>query len=235
MHWLINRCHYHKSFGEWESMHGQRRQVQIFNLARMCVATYSSLNHLLSPLQLTEISSVTSIPPGILLQAFITNIHATGLNLQVLGYFDGTVDEFHLGKEPTAYKVGKKVKARVLYDHSSSPPKFALSLLDHVVQLRPRLISGSTATVPEAYPIGTVLEAVKVLRVEPERGLTAEVAESVEGFVHVSSNILLFIDLSSFFLSDLSSFGRSFAITFFDWSMETGIYTSCPRNRLFSF
>lgn len=179
-------------------MHGQRRQVQIFNLTRMCVATYFSLDHLLSRLQLTEISSVASIPPGILLQALITNVHTTGLNLQVLGYFDGTVDEFHLGKEPTAYKVGKKVKARVLYDHSSSPPKFALSLLDHVVQLRPRLIPGSAETVLEAFPVGTVLEAVKVLRVEPERGLTAEVSEGVEGFVHVSSKISSFHRLVKF-------------------------------------
>lgn len=172
-------------------MQSQRGQVQIFNLTRMCVVINSLLDHLLSSLQLKEISSVTSILPGMLLQALITNAQTTGLNLQVLGYFHGTVDEFHLGEDANAHKVGKKVKARVLYEYPSSSPKFALTLLDHVVQLRPRLIPGGTKqTILEAYPVGTALEAVKVLRVEPERGLIVEVTENVKGFIHVSAQFL---------------------------------------------
>jgi len=101
------------------------------------------------------------------------------------------VDEFHLDQEPSLYKVGKKVKARVLYDYSSSPPKFSLSLSEHAIKLTSRLIRDGeiNKTVLEVYPVGTILEAVKILRVETERGLTAEVSPGVEGFIHVSSHI----------------------------------------------
>ncbi|KAF9527766.1 hypothetical protein CPB83DRAFT_376457 [Crepidotus variabilis] len=138
---------------------------------------------------LSEISSVTSVLPGTLVQGLITNVHNTGLNLQVLGFFDGTIDQFHLDKAGSSYKVGKKVKARVLYDHSSSPPKFALSLADHIIKLGSRLKkigNGQLVSLGEAFPIGTILEAAKVLRVESERGLIAEIEPGVEGFVHIS-------------------------------------------------
>ncbi|KAF8973590.1 hypothetical protein BDZ97DRAFT_1751613 [Flammula alnicola] len=140
---------------------------------------------------LSEISSVTSVLPGTLVQALITSVHPNGLNLQVLGFFEGTIDELHLGQEAKEYKLGKKVKARILYDYSSSPPKFALTLADHVVRLTPRLLPGKAEPaqgrgVQELYPVGTTLEAVNVLRLEAERGLIVEIEPGVEGFVHIS-------------------------------------------------
>ena len=86
-------------------------------------------------LQLSEITSVTSILPGALVQSLITAVVPSGLNLQILGYFEGTVDQVHLypGKK---YKIGQKVKARIVYDISgTSPPKFALALVDHIIAL----------------------------------------------------------------------------------------------------
>jgi rRNA biogenesis protein RRP5 len=143
--------------------------------------------------QLSEISSATSVLPGTLVQGLITNVHTSGLNIQVLGYFDGTIDEYHIGEESSAFKIGRKVRARVIYDYSSSPPRFALSLTGHVTRLTPRLIRDDETeeSVRETYPVGTILEAVKVLRVEPERGLAAEISENVQGFVHVSSSTSL--------------------------------------------
>ncbi len=140
--------------------------------------------------QLTEISSVTSVVPGALVQSLITAIQPDGLILQVLGYFDGTVDQFHLlpGDPEGHYKVGQKIKARVLYDISpSTPPRFALSSADHVVKYTSKTSSSSDATADlrEAYPIGTALGAVKVTRVESERGLIVDVGSGIQGFVHV--------------------------------------------------
>jgi rRNA biogenesis protein RRP5 len=111
-------------------------------------------------------------------------VHDNGLNLQVLGYFEGTVDKFHL-RHDASYKVGKKVKARVLYDFSLTPPKFALSLADHVLALDVRHVEDMT--MEEAYPVGTIVESVKVSRTELERGLIVEVGDQpkLEGFVHV--------------------------------------------------
>ncbi|KAE9408289.1 U3 snoRNP-associated protein Rrp5 [Gymnopus androsaceus JB14] len=121
---------------------------------------------------LTEIGNVSSVLPGTLVQTLITAVHPTGFNLQVLGFFDGTVDEFHLPRKMTekSHKVGKKVKARVLYYLPSTPPKLALSLNEHVVGL----------TNCKAYPIGTLVNDVK------ERGLTVRLDSEIDGFVHIS-------------------------------------------------
>ena len=156
-----------------------------------------------------------------------------GLNLQVLGFFDGTIDQLHLEKQPSAYKIGKKVKARILYDFSSSPPKFALALADHVVKLGPRLVAEKTEGVQQLYPIGTVVEAVKVLRTEAERGLMVELAPGVEGFVHVRTGPFLLETEFIFFSPDISYLGRSRSISVEFWSMETRFNTPCSCHWIF--
>jgi rRNA biogenesis protein RRP5 len=136
---------------------------------------------------------VTSILPGELVQCLITNVSSLGLNVQVLGYFDGTVDEYHLppGDPADKFKAGKKVKARVLYEiPGTSPPRFALSLASHIISLEQKSISTGgdeeATSIEEAYSIGTTFDAVKIVRVEAERGLLVDVQEGVHGFVHVS-------------------------------------------------
>ena len=133
-----------------------------------------------------------------LVQSLVTAISPSGLNVQILGYYQGTVDQFHLlpGSVEDNYKVGQKVKARILYNVSqSTPPRFALSLAGHVISLTGKSAAGADdadgVALQEAYPVGTTLEAVKVVRVETERGLIVDVGSGVEGFVHVSVDMLL--------------------------------------------
>jgi rRNA biogenesis protein RRP5 len=135
---------------------------------------------------------VHSVVPGSLVSALITAIQPIGLNLQVLGFFNGTVDEFHLppGDVEENFKIGQKVKPRVLYDiGSSTPPRFALSLADHVVSLTSKSVDDSEGEkgtrLQEAFAVGAIVDPVKIVRVESERGLIAEVTPTVEGFVHV--------------------------------------------------
>lgn len=139
----------------------------------------------------SEVSSVTSILPGALVSCLVTAVLAWGLNVQLLGFFGGTLDLFHL---PSAdiedkYKVGQKIKARVLWDVDSNNPKtFALSVLPHVVHLGtdgPLVNKEKKQTVRETFPAGTVLDTVKVRRVESEWGLVCEGPNGVQGFVHV--------------------------------------------------
>lgn len=77
-----------------------------------------------------------------------------------------------------------QIKARILWDMiASEPRKFALSLLSHIIGLDiPRL---NKQAIQEAFPIGSTLEAVKVVRVEPDRGLVLEVQDGIHGYVHV--------------------------------------------------
>jgi len=137
---------------------------------------------------MTEISNVTSVLPGALVQSLITAVSDHGLRLQVLGYFDGTIDLHHIPtRDPSErYKVGQKVKARVLYElPATSPPKFALSLADHVLTLRTKQVEASQ--ISESYPIGTTLDKAKVVGVEGDHGVTVEVTPDVTGFVHVGA------------------------------------------------
>lgn len=135
---------------------------------------------------MAEVFNVASVLPGALTESLVTAVSDYGLKLQVLGYFDGTIDLHHLPtKNPSKkYKVGQKVKSRVLYQlPSASPPKFALSLADHVLNLQTKQAEGSH--MPVSYPIGTFLDSVKIVGVEGEHGVTAEITPDVTGFIHV--------------------------------------------------
>ncbi|KAL1677463.1 hypothetical protein EV122DRAFT_214020 [Schizophyllum commune] len=138
----------------------------------------------------TEVTNVAAVLPGTLVQSLITAASPTGLNLQVLGFFDGTIDEVHLRQgSSNDWNVGKKIKARVLYNYSDSPPKLALALNEHIIALDSRKIKNpdnSMTDFRERYPIGRTVENAKIVRVEPERGLIVQLEPGVEGFVHIS-------------------------------------------------
>ncbi|KAL5519222.1 RRP5 [Sanghuangporus vaninii] len=139
---------------------------------------------------LSEITNVSSLLPGALVRALVTATVPSGLVVQLLGSFDGTIDLYHLssGSSPSDFNVGKKIKARILYNVAgSSPPQFALSLNEHVISLDSiRRKTENQRSIQESFPIGTIVESVEVKRVEPERGLVVAVEAGVGGFVHIS-------------------------------------------------
>jgi len=99
------------------------------------------------------------------------------------------VDEYHLppGDPSDNFKAGKKVKARVLYEiPGTSPPRFAR----HIISLEHKSINTEgdeeVTSIEGVYPVGTTLDAVKIVKVEAERGLLVDLQECVQGFVHVS-------------------------------------------------
>ncbi|CAE6479265.1 unnamed protein product [Rhizoctonia solani] len=177
--------------------------VKLSENKRLC--TLSTKSDAVQNASLTEATSAHALLPGALVSALVTAVVPSGLNLQVLGYFGGTIELFHLPGGTDSIKEGEKVKARILWDiPGSSPPRFALSLLPHVVQLKSpsiqpasikeskkskkkaELIPGDAPTLREAYPVGMVLEAVKVTRVESEWGLVCEATNGISAFVHIS-------------------------------------------------
>ena len=170
--------------------------TQFANSAASVSRSFAMYLILIWPPQITELNSVTSIVPGMLVQSLVTAVSSTGINVQVLGFFEGTVDPFHLppGPPEKSFKIGRKVKARVLYIIPSDPPRLALSLSDHVLKLVPRGVkvegaANSVSLLQDAFPVGTILAAVKVVRVEAERGLLVEVQSHTEGFIHVSLSL----------------------------------------------
>ncbi|KAF8445766.1 U3 snoRNP-associated protein Rrp5 [Boletus edulis BED1] len=158
--------------------------IKMSSNGRICTLTNDS--DVLASSSISEATNVASVLPGSLVQSLITAVVPGGLNLQILGFFDATADELHLPSTHSSLKVGKKVKARVLYDlPTTTPPRFVVTLAEHHIRLQPKSTSDGQA-LHTAFPVGTVLEAVTVRQVEAERGLLVEVQPGQEGFVHIS-------------------------------------------------
>ncbi|KAL4069766.1 hypothetical protein V8B97DRAFT_2051647 [Scleroderma yunnanense] len=174
-----------------EKLHvGRLIEVSVLRMAsngRTCTVT-DDLTTLVTS-SVSEVGNVTSVLPGMLVQSLVTAVNPSGLNLQILGFFDATADEYHQSLEQKAPKVGQRVKTRVLYNiPGTSPPQYAVTLREHHLSLRVKSFAGDSgeSSMMDAFPLGTTLGSVKVQRVEPERGLLTEVQPLLEGFVHIS-------------------------------------------------
>jgi rRNA biogenesis protein RRP5 len=95
------------------------------------------------------------------------------------------------------FKVGQKIKARVIWDSiGSTPKKFSLSMAKHILAMNSATVAGSEDAEEEdiatRFKVGKILEHVKVLRMDDEWGLTCEILEGdrkTSAFVHVSSSL----------------------------------------------
>ena len=136
---------------------------------------------------MTQLASVESVLPGLRVRGLITGIQPGGLNMQVLGYFAGTIDLTHLGKVDTSsHKVGQKVDARILWDiPETNPRQIALSILPHILSLAPSKVQDDEGKLEDTYPVGTILEGLKVVRVEADRGVVVAIGDKPIGFAHV--------------------------------------------------
>lgn len=144
---------------------------------------------------LDSVSAITSLLPFQLVPALVTAVLPSGLNVKFHGYYDGTIDRFHLPVSAGAdladhYKQGQKIKARLLWDSiATSPKKFALSMAPHIVKLE------EDSEVEKKYIVGAQCKRVKMVALDDEWGLTCEILpeqgqseqeRGVSAFVHVS-------------------------------------------------
>jgi ribosomal protein S1 len=141
---------------------------------------------------MTQLTSVESVLPALRVRALVTGVQPGGLNVQVLGYFAGTIDLTHLGKVDTSsHKVGEKVDARILWDIPETKPRqIALSMLPHVLNLTQSKIQSNEEVLGDTYAVGTILEGLKVVRVEADRGVVVAIGDKPVGFVHASMQLL---------------------------------------------
>lgn len=141
---------------------------------------------------LTEISTIDSILPGALVSVLVTAVVRSGLNVKICGFYDGTIDISHLGLGEDdideRFKIGKKLKARVLYDFvsGSNDRRFALSVLPHIFNLSSPLAADKKTPLETAIPIGKMIPSVKVIRVIPDWGVVCRTDDGIEGFTHIS-------------------------------------------------
>ncbi|KAH9448971.1 hypothetical protein Pst134EB_019812 [Puccinia striiformis f. sp. tritici] len=188
---------------------------------------------------LTAATSIDSILPLHMVTCLITSvIPGQGLNVSFLGFFKGTIPVRHLQCHSTTgvevnekFKVGQKIRARVLWDTIPSknhisiegndsvlgPKIFSLSYFDHVIKLAspglpPHLQNGELIKPDKIdellrYPIGYVFQTVRIFRVDEDWGVYVTCLNSENGLpIEIDPPVAFahISDISDSFLSCLS-------------------------------
>lgn len=145
---------------------------------------------------MTEAPTIDNFLPGTAVDVLVTDTTPNTVVGKLLGLIDATADAFHSGASDRGsdvsekYKIGSKVKGRILFTcPDSEPRKVGISLLDHIVQLSPRL-SGKPKErkAPlDILPISTIIESAKVVKVQSGHGAFFDLGvRDVSGFAHIS-------------------------------------------------
>ena len=168
--------------------------VKLAGNGRTCTVSLKPAD--ISASLLTHAPAAGGMLPGLLINALVTAVVPSGLNVKLLGFFDGTIDLYHLGAagtKPSAFTIGQKVKARVLWQLPTPDGlSYALSLLPHIVRPTADPSEAGVNRVARAMLVGTIIEGVKIERVDREWGLIVSLGKEVDsgtGFVHVRLNI----------------------------------------------
>ncbi|KAH7067581.1 hypothetical protein BKA63DRAFT_424223 [Paraphoma chrysanthemicola] len=145
---------------------------------------------------LAEAPTIDVFLPGTAVDVLIADSTASTITGKILGLIDATADAYHSGATEKGadmtqkYKLGSKVKARILFTcPESEPRKVGVSFLEHVVSLSTRMSGKPKERKPpiDLLPISTIIEAAKVVKVAPGLGAFFELGvRDVVGFAHIS-------------------------------------------------
>lgn len=145
---------------------------------------------------LTEAPTIDVFLPGTAVDLLVADTTSNTVTGKILGLVDATADSYHStvtekGHDVSEkYKLGSKVKARILFTcPDSDPKKVGVSLLDHVVSLSTRKSGKPKERKPplDLLPISTIVETAKVIKVESGSGAFFDLGvRDVVGFAHIS-------------------------------------------------
>ncbi|KAG0047226.1 rRNA biogenesis protein rrp5 [Gryganskiella cystojenkinii] len=145
-------------------------------------------------------SEISSVVPGNVVEAHITEVQDFGVICKFMGHFDATIDYFHTSKGLIAskkdleetFKVNDKVRARVLFiDLASTPTRIGLSTAKHVMGLtQPNTTEsqiGAKVYPGSAVAVGKTFDTVTVKRIDSRNGLLCTIdGIDIPGYVHIS-------------------------------------------------
>lgn len=142
-----------------------------------------------------DATTINTFLPGTTVNVLVSNVDKRGLAGKVIGHLDVTADLIHSGAGPdgteleSTYKIGSKVKARVICNFpNAKEPKLGISLLPHVTSLRRKYPEADSNNLPTiVLPISSLVEKCTVRHVESEIGLFVDIGiAGLRGFVHIS-------------------------------------------------
>lgn len=136
---------------------------------------------------LSDPSTVQALLPGTAIELLVSQISSSSVAGHLMGTTEAGADVVHSGAVvqkadlETKYKVGDRIKARILFNLSEAEkPYVGLTLADHSMFLKQPDTS-------KQRPIGTIVEKARIIDVEPGLGVFAELgAKSAPLFIHVS-------------------------------------------------
>ncbi|PFH55955.1 hypothetical protein XA68_17330 [Ophiocordyceps unilateralis] len=162
------------------------------------VAQLSLLQHELSRVSRvpSEATTINTYLPGTPATVLISSVDRRGIVGKIMGHLHVTADVIHSGAGPdgvdleSTYKVGSKVKARIICNFpNAKEPKLGMSLLPHVTGLtRKRPGPDAADKLPtDVLPVSSLAEKCVVRHVETEIGLFVDTGSAgLPGFVHIS-------------------------------------------------
>ncbi|KAL8952031.1 MAG: hypothetical protein Q9222_002018 [Ikaeria aurantiellina] len=147
---------------------------------------------------ITDAPTIDCFLPGTAIELMVSEVTKFGLLGKAMGVLDVTADLVQsgaivYGKDlDSRYSAGDKIKGRIICTFPDAEPrKLGISLLDHVTSLHDYPLSThqeSKNLIPtEILPLSTIVDEVKVVKVEPTVGLLVDVnVKGIRGFVHIS-------------------------------------------------
>ncbi|GAB7347215.1 hypothetical protein MBLNU459_g3320t2 [Dothideomycetes sp. NU459] len=141
---------------------------------------------------LSEAPTVDAFLPGTAVEVLVTESNRGGVTGKIMGMLDATADVIHSGAGGRVddvskkYKIGSKVKARVICTFPSAEnKKVGVSFLDHITAFK-TLAPESEKKTASLQP-STIIDDAKVVHVEPAMGLFLKVPHSANpAFAHIS-------------------------------------------------
>lgn len=147
---------------------------------------------------LIDAPTVDSFLPGTAVEFLISEVTASGIAGKVMGMLNVTADLIHSGAAASGkdlekkYSTGSKIRGRIICTFPTvEEKKVGISILDHIVSLKSNASISKVATDAGAptqmLPVSTILEEVRVVKVEFGKGLFVDVGvKGLRGFVHIS-------------------------------------------------
>ena len=159
-------------------------------------ANHTKAGNLTKGNTLLDAPTIDVFLPGTAVDVLIADSTSSTVTGKILGLIDCTADAYHSGAVQKGadvsqkFKLGSKVKGRILFTcPDSEPRKVGISLLEHVVSLSTRMSGKPKERKPplEMLPVSSVVESAKVIKVAPALGAFFDLGiRDVVGFAHIS-------------------------------------------------
>jgi rRNA biogenesis protein RRP5 len=140
---------------------------------------------------LSDAPTIDAFLPGTAVEVLITEASRGGIATKVMGMLDATADVIHSGAGARVdvskkYKIGSKVKARVICTfHSAENKKIGISFLDHIKTFK-AFAFASERKADKINP-SDIIDDAKVVHVEAAMGLFLKLPSSSNpAFAHIS-------------------------------------------------